>query len=406
MILQATTFEKQFRSSHHDIANAVRNKDITYKNKVIVKPWGYEYLVYESTKCAIWVLHINTSQSTSVHCHFKKDTILINLNGAVTVNLIDKEKFELPLMDFAFIPKDKFHGFTSIHNAVLLEIEIFHNDLTFSDKNDLLRLIDIYDRETTGYETSIQALGDEASLKKYGIFFLEGKPSYHTILNTPVALFTSKSVANSHYNIVLNGCYVDSVHGCILKEGSILDTTKTYYPLSEDCMILHIERNCIKEDKKCVYSHEQLEMIVSSLKKNNKKIVLTSGCFDILHAGHLHNLKNAKLLGDVLMVCVSNDEQIKALKGHDRPINTYRERLDALKYLPYIDYLVTYSEGDIANESSLDTIMQIVTPDVWAKGNDYNEEDIRKLHPSLQNIVLIPNLENKSTTNIILRARQ
>ena len=106
-------------------------------------------------------------------------------------------------------------------------------------------------------------------------------------------------------------------------------------------------------------------------------------------------------MGDILIVCLSSDEQIKQLKGDTRPINNYQDRIDLFKTIDYIDYIVLYNEENITDELSLGTIMKIVDPDCWVKGSDYNKNDIIKKHPYLRNICLIPNIENKSTTNII-----
>ena len=140
-------------------------------------------------------------------------------------------------------------------------------------------------------------------------------------------------------------------------------------------------------------------LLIKNIKHN--KIVLTSGCFDILHVGHLKTLKLAKELGDILIVCLSNDEQIKKLKGNNRPINSYIDRINLFKTIDYVDYIILYEETDILKEKSLDTIMKIVDPYVWVKGNDYIKEEILSLHPHLKRIELINMIENKSTTNII-----
>ena len=137
------------------------------------------------------------------------------------------------------------------------------------------------------------------------------------------------------------------------------------------------------------------------LKNNNKKIILSSGCYDIIHVGHLNTLREAKKLGDILMICISSDEQIKKLKGSNRPINNYKDRIDLFKTISYVDYIIIYNEVDIENELTLGNIMKTVNPFYWVKGDDYNELEIIKKHPYLKNIKLIKNIEDKSTTNII-----
>jgi len=133
----------------------------------------------------------------------------------------------------------------------------------------------------------------------------------------------------------------------------------------------------------------------------NKKIVLKSGCYDILHVGHIHNLKTAKSLCDTLFVALSSDTQIQKLKGASRPVNTYNDRINVFKTLPYIDYIILYDEENIEKEETLGQIMKIVGPNIWTKGSDYTVEKIVDKHPYLNKVIIIDNVKDKSTTNII-----
>ena len=166
-----------------------------------------------------------------------------------------------------------------------------------------------------------------------------------------------------------------------MKEGSILDPKQTY-DINSECTILNISNEYAFEDSKIIYSLEHLDVIIAELKRKNSKIVLTSGCYDILHVGHIHNLRESKKLGDVLIACLSCDEQIKKLKGDSRPINKYIDRINLFKIISYIDYIVLY-------------------PYCWAKGSDYTIDKIMEKHPYLNKVILIDNIKDKSTTNII-----
>jgi len=135
--------------------------------------------------------------------------------------------------------------------------------------------------------------------------------------------------------------------------------------------------------------------------KNLKNIVLTSGCFDIVHVGHIQHLIQAKNDGDVLMVCMSSDEQIKKIKGDTRPINTYLDRINLFKMIGCVDYIMMYNEVNNDTEETLGSIMRIVDPSLWVKGSDYTIEKIREKHPYLRNIKIYPNIPNRSTTSII-----
>lgn len=138
--------------------------------------------------------------------------------------------------------------------------------------------------------------------------------------------------------------------------------------------------------------------LVEKLKKQNKKIVFTNGCFDILHVGHLRYLIEAKKLGDVLIVGVNSDDSVKRLKGEKRPINCEEERLEMLSGLKPVDYVIPFYE---------DTPEKLITelkPSIHVKGGDYLKEDLpeTKIVESYGGEVkILPFVEGKSTTKIL-----
>lgn len=386
---QAIEFEK------HDV--------VDYKNKVCVKPWGYEFLVFQNNKVAIWYLNMKKGHSTSLHCHFKKDTLLIVLSGCAKIGLIDNKKIALNTLDCLYIPKYKFHSISSFsEETFILEIEVFSTSLQFSDKNDLLRLDDQYMRKPVGYESSVNVITKD--IEKYNPFYLDTNTS-HVINNADVSLQSVSSTEDllklqkNTYSILLEGEIFEPIK--YYKEGSILPITNNMVPVSSKCLILTIDKLDSKEDSKIVYDREHLQLLKSKLDSEGKNIVLTSGCYDILHVGHLETLRKAKSLGDILIVCLSSDEQIKILKGNTRPINNYSDRINLFKTISYVDYVVLYNEEDIVNEGTLGSIMKIIDPLYWVKGSDYTVEQILSKHPYLKNIKIIPLVEQKSTTNII-----
>jgi D-beta-D-heptose 7-phosphate kinase/D-beta-D-heptose 1-phosphate adenosyltransferase len=186
-----------------------------------------------------------------------------------------------------------------------------------------------------------------------------------------------------------------------LKEGSVIKSFENIQFPEDEILILSLYKNNYLEDSKIIYTLDQLKIIINELKENNNKIVLSSGCYDIIHVGHINTLRESKKLGDKLIICLSSDEQIKILKGETRPINNYQDRIDLFKIISYVDYIVLYNEENIENEETLGNIMKLVDPEYWVKGDDYTENDIFKKHPYLRNIKIIKNIENKSTTNII-----
>jgi rfaE bifunctional protein nucleotidyltransferase chain/domain len=381
------------------------SKSVNYKNKICIKPWGHEFLAYESNKMAIWMLTIKKDQGTSLHTHFKKDTFIIVLSGTAKLTLIHNEIRSLPPMTSVWIPKYKFHALSSYsEETCLMEIEIFDQDSSFSNKNDLLRIDDPYHRKRTGYESSVK-LSDDCN--EYDYFYLE-KGLSKKIVQTEVRVLELKEETilnpNGYYIILTGECYIN---GQYLREGSMLPhSLQTSFCQLNNCMVLSVENDYANEDSKIIYSIEHLKTVVTELKKNGKKIVLTSGCFDILHVGHIHNLREAKKIGDTLIACLSNDSQIKKLKGESRPINNYNDRINLFKTINYVDYIVLYDEENIEKEETLGKIMKAVQPNSWVKGNDYTIDKIMEKHPYLNKVILIDNIDNKSTTNIIKKITQ
>ena len=236
----------------------------------------------------------------------------------------------LPIMSIINIPKYKFHSIECLSNEILvLEIEIFNENLTFSDKNDILRIDDIYNRKSTGYESSINI---SLELDKYNYIYFD-----NYLNNSTFKIIDNSSNINSdNIYILLEG--VLNSNGIYINAGSIIKSSLIFNKDISELKILEINKPFYKEDKKIIYNLEQLELIVRSHK--NENLILTSGCFDIIHIGHIHNLKQAKLLGDKLFVCLSNDNQIKKLKGTNRPINNYNDRIELFKTIQYVDYII------------------------------------------------------------------
>lgn len=400
-ILSVTNQEKNICYNNKRKTDSI---NVNYKSSVCIKPWGYEFLIYESTKIGIWWLRLNKNHSTSIHTHFSKDTIIVLIDGCAVIRLLNDEQVILNKMDSIYIPKKKFHGITCFSDSItVMEIEIFDESVHFSDKNDLLRIDDQYQRPKTGYESSVTSITE--NIEQYGHFFLNS--TFRKSINDSIIsceYFNSSDLdiySKNNYNFILDGTvFINSQY---IKEGSILKNTELEKLLYSNSvpLLLSIRSDNYNEDSKIIYDKEHLKAVIKSIKQRNIKIILTSGCYDIIHVGHLNNLREAKSLGDILIVCLSSDEQIKKLKGDKRPINNYKDRVNLFKTISYVDYIVIYNEENIEKETTLDEIIQITDPDCWTKGCDYTKQEIYDKHPSLKNIILIDNVEGKSTTTII-----
>lgn len=377
---------------------------VDYKDQVCIKPWGYEFLAYMSDKIGIWILSVKKNSGTSIHTHFRKDTFLAVLNGKLKLEMVDDFDIINPGV-FCFIPKKKFHGLAALEdNTIFMEIEIYDNDVNFTDKNDLLRLVDKYKRAKTGYESSVKIITEK--LEEFNFFYIKNN-LIKNIENSQIIVDNFKNIKKKDdYSrvILLEGQIYNDGH--IIKEGSLIKIKDLNNMKLTDQKFLQIINNNELTNNKIISCEEELIFVKNKLKKEGKRIILTCGCFDILHVGHLDILKKSREFGDRLIVCLSSDEQIKHLKGEGRPINNLNDRLKLFSVIPYVDYVYVYYENlENDKESELDKIMNIIEPDVWTKGGDYTKEDIYKKHPCLDNIEIIDTVVGKSTTNIIKKAK-
>lgn len=143
---------------------------------------------------------------------------------------------------------------------------------------------------------------------------------------------------------------------------------------------------------------QNLEQTIKELKSQNKKIVTTNGCFDILHVGHVRYLKESKKLGDILIVCLNSDSSVKKLKGESRPLNTESDRAEVLLGLKSVDYVIIF------DEQTPSKLLDIIKPDFHTKGGDYDEKTLPEYPVIMKNngkMVFINFVEGKSTTSII-----
>jgi len=145
-----------------------------------------------------------------------------------------------------------------------------------------------------------------------------------------------------------------------------------------------------------IVDFDKIEHIANDLRAQNKTIVFTNGCFDILHLGHVKYLQKAKALGDKLIVGLNSNESVTRLKGSSRPVNDEYDRAYLLASLEVVDYVVIFDE-DTPYE-----LIKRVKPDILVKGADYKGKvvvgsDIAKV------VKLIDFVEGKSTTSIIER---
>lgn len=155
-----------------------------------------------------------------------------------------------------------------------------------------------------------------------------------------------------------------------------------------------------RESRQGILDEPTLLKQVKAARARGERIVMTNGCFDILHPGHIAYLEQARRLGDRLIVAVNDDASVRRLKGAQRPINPLEHRMAVLAGLGAVDWVVPFAEDTPAR------LIELVAPDVLTKGGDYTVEQIAG-HKSVLarggEVRILPFVENNSTTDIIQR---
>jgi D-beta-D-heptose 7-phosphate kinase/D-beta-D-heptose 1-phosphate adenosyltransferase len=143
---------------------------------------------------------------------------------------------------------------------------------------------------------------------------------------------------------------------------------------------------------------QELIQIREKAREQNKKVVFTNGCFDLLHRGHIEYLKKAKRLGDILMVGLNSDSSVRKIKGQGRPIQKQADRAAILASLYFVDYVFIF------NELTPFKLISKLIPDILVKGGDWKVKDIvgKDIVESHGGKVLsIKMIKGESTRNII-----
>lgn len=151
-----------------------------------------------------------------------------------------------------------------------------------------------------------------------------------------------------------------------------------------------------------IFEEEQLEDIVKQLKDHGKTVVATSGCFDILHAGHVNYLDAAKESADILIILLNSDCSVKRLKGNERPIVPENERAMVIAGLECVDYVCIFDDDTPCR------LIEKMQPDVWVKGGDYEGKqipEIEVLNKYGGKLKIMQLVEKCSSTNIIKKIK-
>ena len=148
----------------------------------------------------------------------------------------------------------------------------------------------------------------------------------------------------------------------------------------------------------------ELTTRAEEIRANRRRLVLTNGCFDLLHVGHVRYLQQAAELGDVLVVAVNGDESVRSLKGPGRPLNSEEDRAEVLAALECVDFVVIFPEVRVTR------VIEALRPAIYVKGGDYtleslDPEEVAALKKAGAEIKTLPLVPEKSTSRLIERMR-
>lgn len=133
-------------------------------------------------------------------------------------------------------------------------------------------------------------------------------------------------------------------------------------------------------------------------RRGGGKIVLANGCFDFFHVGHIRYLAEAKALGDYLIVGINSDEQVRKLKGKDRPLIPEQERAEIVSALRFVDYVTIFPEPTV------EELIRALRPDFHAKGTDYTADSVPEREVVREyggKVVIVGDPKNHSSTDLI-----
>ena len=156
----------------------------------------------------------------------------------------------------------------------------------------------------------------------------------------------------------------------------------------------------MKDPAKCLLSLDEAVIWRNELRRNNRRLVVTNGCFDLVHRGHASYLIEAAKLGDELLVLINSDASVRSIKGESRPVVSELDRAYLLAALESVSKVVIF------DNSRCDAELAALEPDVYAKAGDYTLETLdaqerEALQKCNADIVFMPFVSGFSTTNIV-----
>ena len=158
----------------------------------------------------------------------------------------------------------------------------------------------------------------------------------------------------------------------------------------------------MSEHRQKVVSREEMRRLAEEWRRAGEQIILTNGCFDLLHVGHIRYLHAAKQLGGKLVVALNADDSVRKIKGEGRPLMPENERAEILAALADVDAIVVFSEPDVRG------VIREIRPNVQAKGTDYTAESVPERDEVMAyggRVAIVGDPKDHSTTEILEQMR-
>ncbi|WP_432460932.1 MULTISPECIES: bifunctional D-glycero-beta-D-manno-heptose-7-phosphate kinase/D-glycero-beta-D-manno-heptose 1-phosphate adenylyltransferase HldE [unclassified Agarivorans] len=275
------------------------------------------------------------------------------------------------------------------------------------------------------FETVVGACKDEVEIVQKGLQLIDELDlqallvtrSEHgmTLIRKGQDALHLAALAQEVYDVTGAGDTVISTLACALAAGASLEDACALANVAAGIVVGKLGTSTVStiELANAVYGHQetgfgvlneqQLKQALDAAHRRGEKVVMTNGCFDILHAGHVSYLNHARTLGDRLIVAVNSDHSVKRLKGEGRPVNSVDRRMAVLAGLGAVDWVVDFTE---------DTPQRLIAsllPDLLVKGGDYKPEEIAGGEEVIANggeVKVLNFEEGCSTSEIIQSIRQ
>src|SRR2546422_1031749 len=167
----------------------------------------------------------------------------------------------------------------------------------------------------------------------------------------------------------------------------------------------HVNQNVTVNFRQKIITWENLPQWRTEIGAAGKRLVVTNGCFDLLHVGHVTYLESARNQGDALLIGLTGDEAVRQLKGPERPVNSQDDRAAVLAALQSVDGVCIFADY------SATRFLLVAQPDIYVKGGDYtletlNQDERRTVERAGGKIVIIPLVPGKSTTSVFQKLSQ